>query len=181
MIPQPLSRAVSTLAVVMCALPPAFAANQSKQQVELQKEGIELMGQVLEAARDIRYNADRLSMLSKSLTISKWTHYHHLMEIKSLVNEGLQPAFQRLSEIRPQLPEWKQQSIDNMMEAAKALAADANSAILSKKEAGPMPSPLNAEYKTLISNVYQHADSLVKTAETAREYAKTKLKAEQGG
>src|SRR5579872_4064174 len=103
------SRRMFAVAVVGL-LPSAFPADPPKEEIVLQKEGIELMGQVLEAALDIRYNADRLNSFTKSMTISRWTHYHHLNEIKLLVNDGLQPAFQRLTEIQPRLPDWKQQS-----------------------------------------------------------------------
>ena len=151
---------------------------QSTEQVKVQKEGIELIKQVEDAARDIRYNADRLNAFSKSTLTSKWSHYHHLNEIRNLVNDGLQPAFKRLSEIQVQLPAWKQQSIDSMMESAKTLAADANSAILNKADSGAVPAPLNAEYKRLISTIYQHADTLVKSADAAEAYATEKLKAE---
>jgi hypothetical protein len=111
------------------------------------------------------------------MTTSKWTHYHHLTEIKTIVNDGLNPAFQRLTQIQPQLPEWKQQSIDNMMVAAKALAADTNSAILSQRDAGAVPTLLNHEYKDLIVKIDQHADNLAKTADAAVAFASAKLKA----
>jgi hypothetical protein len=103
-----------------------------------------------------------------------------LNEIRNSVNDGLQPALKRLSEIQTQLPAWKQQSIDSMMESAKTLAADANSAILNKTDSGAVPAPLNAEYKRLISTVYQHADTLVKSADAAEAYATEKLKADGG-
>jgi len=173
-------RPVSLLAVV-CAIPSAFAASQPKEQLQLQKEGIELMGQVAEAARDIRYNADRLNSFNRSMTVSRWTHYHHLTEMRSLVNDGLQPAFQRLQEMQPQLPEWKQQSIDAMLESAKVLAADMNSAILSKNDAGTVPPAMNAEYKDLVTKIFQHADTLLKTTDAARSFASAKLKEAESG
>jgi hypothetical protein len=132
---------------------------------------------VQEAARDIRYNAERLNSFTKTSMISKWTHYHHLTVIKSLVNDGLQPAFQRLTEIQPQLPDWKQQSIDNLLSSAKALAADVHSAILAKNDAGAVPPMLNSEYKDLVNTINQHADTLVKSAEEARTYATARLTA----
>jgi hypothetical protein len=50
-------------------------------------------------ARDIRYHADRLNSFIGSAQISRWTHHHHLAQIKSLVNGGLRPALQWLTEI----------------------------------------------------------------------------------
>ena len=167
---KPRRKSISIL-VISSLAPIAFAASPSEKQIELQKEGIEMIGQVADSARDIRYQADRLKSFTRSIMISKWTHHHHLLEIKSLVNDGLQPALQRLTEIQPQLPDWKQQSIDDMMVAAKALAGDANSAILSKKDAGTVPPALNSEYKDLVGKIYQHADTLVKTADAAMAYA----------
>jgi hypothetical protein len=73
-------------------------------------------------ARDISHHADRLNSFTKNTLISRWTQKHHLNQIKDLVNDGLQPALTRLTEIQPQLPEWKQQTIDQMLEAAKTLS-----------------------------------------------------------
>jgi hypothetical protein len=114
-----------------------------------------LIGQVLEAAKDVRYDADRLNSFNRSAQVSKWTHFHHLTRIRSSVNEGLQPAFQRLVEIQPKLPGWKQKRIDDMLESARALAADGNSAIVSRKDAGNLPPALNSEYRELVAGIYQ--------------------------
>jgi hypothetical protein len=159
-------------------LPSAFGAAPGSEQIALQKEGIELIGQVVEAARDIRYDADRLNSFTRSTQISTWSHSHHLTYIKSSVNDGLQPAFQRLTEIRPKLPAWKQKRIDDMLASAKALAAEVEAAI-SIKNAGTTPPVLNPQYKDSISRIYDHADTLIRTAEEARIYATEKLKAAQ--
>jgi len=163
---------------ILSLLPSGFAASQPKDQIAIEKEGVQLIGQVREAARDINYNADRLNAFTKSVQISKWTHYHHLTEIRTLVNEGLQPAFDRLTEIQPQLPEWKQKSINDMLQSAKVLAADVHSAILSKNDAGTTPPYLNSEYKELVVRILQHSDTLMKTAATAQTFAEAKLKAD---
>jgi hypothetical protein len=167
--------AVSRLAALALVAPGAFAADQA--QVDLQKEGLQLIQQLKETARDIRYHAERLESFSNSVQVSKWTHYHHLTEIKGLVNEGLQPALARLCEIQPQLASWKQEAINNLLDAAKSLSADAHSAILSKNDAGVVPPYMNAEYKDLVSKIYQHADRLFKTSDTATNYANNQLKA----
>jgi hypothetical protein len=105
----------------------------------------------------------------------------HLSKIRDLVNDGLQPALTRLTEIQPQLPDGKQQSIDRMLEAAQTLAADTNDAILTKNESGAVPPALNAEYKNLLERIDQHAEFLVKTSEAAGDYTSARRKAHQAG
>jgi hypothetical protein len=175
-----IARGVSMLAVATL-LPLAFAAESPKSQVELEKEGIELIHQVEEVARDVSYNADRLNSFTKTMQVSRWTHAHHLTDIKNLVNDGLRPALNRLTEIQPQLPDWKQQSIDKMLAAAKVLAADTNSAILTKNESGTVPPAMNAEYKSFVARMYAHAEALVKTSDAAGTYAEARLKAPEAG
>ncbi|MFN7998257.1 MAG: hypothetical protein U0Q18_31845 [Bryobacteraceae bacterium] len=175
-----ITRSVSTLAA-FALLPAAFAATVSVQQLETEKEGLQLIRQVEEVARDVRYNAGRLNSFNSTLLISKWTHIHHLSQIRSLVNDGLKPALERLTEIRPELPAWKQESIGRMLESAKALAADADSAILSKNEARGVPPALNAEYKSLVARIYDHSEDLVKTSDAAGTYAAARMKASKAG
>ena len=180
MILESITRRVSMLAVI-ALVPSAFAASATKEQLTMQKEGVELIRQVEEVARDVRYNASRLNAFTRGMQISTWTHRHHLDQIKSLVNEGLRPALTRLTEIQPQLPEWKQQSIDKMLEAARILAADTNDAILTKNDAGNVPPALNTGYRTLVSRVEEHAEALVKTSDAAGTYAAARLKAAEAG
>jgi hypothetical protein len=180
MIFESITRRVSMLAVI-ALVPSAFAAGATKEQLSMQKEGVQFIRQVEEVARDVRYNAERLATFSRDLQINRWTHFHHLDQIRSLVNEGLRPALTRLTEIQPQLPEWKQQSIDNMLEAAKTLAADTNDAILTKKDAGAVPPAMNAEYKALVTRINEHAAALVKTSDAAGTYAAARLKADEAG
>ena len=175
-----ITRQMSMLAVVGL-LPAAIAAGQTKAQVEMEREGIQLIRQVEEVARDVRYNAERLNAFAGSPLISRWTHTHHLEQIRSLVNEGLRPALTRLEEIQRQLPAWKQDSIDRMLESAKTLAADANSAILAKSETSNVPPAMNAEYKALVAEVHRHAEALVKTSDAAGAYAAARLKADEAG
>jgi len=162
-------------------IPSAFAASATEQQLEMEKEGVQLIGQVEGVARDVRYNAGRLNSYTSSMQISKWTHVHHLKQIKSLINDGLRPALTRLEEIQPQLPEWKQRAIDKMMESATALASDVNDAIFTKNEASTVPPAMNAEYKGLVTRIYGHAEALVKTSDAAGAYAAARLKAHEAG
>lgn len=180
MILESITRRVSMLAVI-ALVPSAFAASATMEQLAMEKEGVQLIRQVEEVARDVRYNAGRLTSFTSNLQINKWTHVHHLDQIKSLVNEGLRPAMARLTEIQPQLPDWKQQSIDKMLEAAKTLAADTNDAILTKNDAGAVPPAMNAEYKKLVSRIDEHAEALVKTSDAAGTYAAARLKAAEAG
>lgn len=180
MITATITRRVSMLAA-WTLIPPAFATSISVEQLEMEKEAVQLIHQVEEAARDVRYNAGRLNSFTSSTQISKWTHVHHLDQIRSLVNDGLRPALARLEEIQPQLPEWKQQAIDKMFVSARALAADANDAILAKNEAGTVPPAMNAEYKGLVTRIYEHSEALVKTSDAAGTYAEARLKAHQAG
>lgn len=180
MITATITRRVSMLAA-FALIPSAFAASGTNDQLEMEKEGVQLVRQVEEVARDVRYNAGRLNSFTNTIQISKWTHVHHLEQIKSLVNDGLRPALARLEEIQPQLPDWKQQAIDKMIESAKALAADANDAILTKNEAGTTPPAMNAEYKGLVTRIYDHAEALVKTSDAAGTYAAARLKAHEAG
>jgi hypothetical protein len=175
-----ITQRVFALAAIVL-VPSAFAASASVNQLAMEKEGVQLIGQVEEVARDVRYNADRLAILKTSPAVSRWTHVHHLEQIKSLINEGLRPAMERLAEIQPRFPEWKQDSIDKMLEAARALAADTNDAILAKNDAGAVPAPLNPEYRSLIDRVHKHADALVTTADAAGAYASARMKAGQAG
>jgi hypothetical protein len=46
-----------------------------------------------------------------------------------------------------------------MLEAAKTLAANTNSAILAKNEAGAVPPAMNTEFKGLVARIYGHAEN----------------------
>ena len=181
MITTTITRRMSMLAA-FALIPSAFAASPTvtAEQLEMEKEGVQLIRQV-EVARDARYHAGRLSSYTRSIQVTKWTHVHHLSQIKSLVNDGLRPALMRLEEIQPQLPDWKQQAIDRLIESAKALAADVNDTFLVKNEAGALPPAMNAEYKGLVTKIYSHAEGLVKTSDAAGTYAAARLKAHEAG
>lgn len=178
--PESMMRRMLMLAA-LAITPAAFASKVSVDQIRMEKEAVKLINQLEETARDIHYNSERLSALSRDPRASKWTHVHHLDHIKSLVNDGLRPAFSQLMEMQAHLPEWKQQSIDKMFAAAKALADDANSAILKKREPGGPPPFMNAEYKELIASMNQHSEELLKTSDAAGTYAAARVKADEAG
>ena len=139
------------------------------------------MSQMEEVARDIHRSADRLDSFARTGQVSSYTHKDHLMQIKSLVNEDLQPALSRLTEIRPDLPEWQQDAVDQILDSAKGLAVNTNSAILSMNEAAGAPVLLNAEYGEFVSLISDHAEALVKTADAAGTYADAHLRAVEAG
>lgn len=150
-------------------------------QVAVEREAVQLIAQVEEVARDVAYNADRLQVLASNIGVSRWSHYHHLDSIKSLVNDGLRPALARLTAIEKQLPEWKQESIDRMLADAKRLADDSSSAYIAKAKGGALPAPLNSEYTRFVAEVVTHATALEKTADAAHSYAEAHLKASEAG
>jgi hypothetical protein len=157
-----------------------LAAIPTPQHIELQKEGIQLIGQVEASARDIRSHAAHLDSLSTNLRSSRQTHYDYLSRIRSSVNDALRPAVERLAEIQPELPEWKQQSIHTMINGAAELAAHATEAITTASD-GPAHPAMNIEYKELVTRVYEQADSLVKTSDAAGDYGSARLKALNAG
>jgi len=168
---------ISMIAVL--GLMPAMlsaAGSASVQQAALEKEGLELIDQIEDVARSIHFNTDRLVAHGR-IHMSKWTHAHHLNDIKGLINEGLRPAVSRLAEIQEQLPEWKQKSVERMMASAKALAADTNSAIFTMNENGGRPVVLNEQYRALLDSMDEHAENLVRTADAAGEFAAAHSKA----
>jgi hypothetical protein len=176
-----ITQRAALLAIV--GLLPAIPASASAQEpIRVQKEGVELIRQLESVARDLRYNAGQLQSFTGTILVSGSAHNHRLSEIRNLMNERVRPLVARLVEIQPLLPEWKQQTIESMFEAAKSLKADASSAILSTQKrsvAGPLA--LNAEYKELVSKIYEHADRLVRTADAASSYAAARLRASEAG
>jgi hypothetical protein len=159
----------------------AAAEAVTSKQLALERESVRLIGQMEEVARDIHYNADRLSSLTVPARTTRWSHSHHLTQIKELVNHGLKPALARLTEIQPELKGWQQDTIDQMLTSAQALAADTNSAILTHNEVNTLPLGLNSEYRDLIASMNEHAQMLVKISDAAGNYAAAHEQAEEAG
>lgn len=177
-----ITRGLSMLTAVSL-LSAGFAIGEpaTPKQLAIEKEGVQLINQLEDVSRDVQYNADRLSALNRNPGTSKWSHNHHLMQIKELVNDGLRPALTRLTEIQPELKDWHQDAIDRMLASAKALAADTNSAILTHNEVGSIPLAFNGEYKDLIEKINGHAETLVKTSDAAADYAAAHEQAQEAG
>jgi len=160
-----------SLAAMVAILPAALPAQSTVtvQQAALEKESFELIDQIEDVARSVHNNTDALRMHA-SRNMSRWTNSHHLMQVKELINTGLQPAMTRLTEIEPQLPAWEQHAIDRMLESARTLAADTNSAILTLNENGSSPVVLNDEYRAFLDTMDQHAENLARTADVTGDY-----------
>jgi hypothetical protein len=175
-----ITRRVSQFLVVSL-MPMAFAFGEAPSRTDVQKEAIRLIGKVEGVSRDIRNHADRLEALNRDSLISPLTHHHYLSQIKTLVNDGLNPALVRLTAIQPELPVWKQQAVDEIVTRAKALATDTNAAITNKNETKYLPAALNYDYAALLSSINEHAQALVATSDAAGDYAKSYFKAAQAG
>lgn len=161
-----------SLAAIVALLPATLPAQDkvTVQQVALERESFELIGQIEDVARSVRYNTDVLRMHA-SRNMSLWTTRHHLTEVKSLINEGLNPALNRLIEINPQLPAWEQHAIGRILESARTLATDTNSAMLKLNENVTTPVVLNSEYRAFLDTMDEHADKLTSTAVAAGDYS----------
>src|SRR5437868_7935573 len=141
-------------------LPPlVLAAGEVREPFEAEQEATQLIGQTEDVARGIHQSATRLDSFARTGYISTSTHKDHLMQIKSLVIEELRPTLDRLTQIQPDLPEWQQGAIDQMLESAKALAANTNSAILNINQNGNRPMLLNADYRDFVSQMNEHIAS----------------------
>ena len=173
--------AVTLLASAAFAQSDPFAGHTREQRV-IDKEAIALVQEVEEVGRDVRYHVERLaSFPSPGSVESRWTHDHHLTEIKELVNDRLRPALTRLVQIQALLPDWKQETIDQMLGSARELSADASSAFVTKAKNSTMPPAMNEEYRTFVAGMTKHAEALVKTSDAAHSYASAHLKATEAG
>lgn len=173
-----------TLALTAAALlfPASLAVAETSDQVAVRKEGIELTERVEKAARVIQNEADRLSVMRNNSNIAKRTHQHHLQKIANQVNEELKPSLERLAEIQPDLPQWKQQAIDEMRSTAVELAANTNAAILNRNAAAQyVPARMDANYGQLLQNMAAHSERLTEVADATGDYAEAQLQGAAAG
>jgi hypothetical protein len=175
-----INRRVS-MVTIFGLLPLTLVAGVVREPFEIEQEGAQLIGKMEDVSRNIHQNADRLDSFARTGQLSLSTHKEHLTQIRSFVNEGLRPTLDRLTEIQQDLPEWQQDTIDQMLESAKALAANTNSAILNIRENGNRPMLLNADYREFVSQISEHVGFLVKTADAAGDYAEAHQKAIEAG
>jgi hypothetical protein len=173
-----LTRQVSMLAI-FGLLPPSFVIGETVtlKQLETEQEGIKLIHQVRDLAREVQYHAEQLNYVTGATQISKRTQPRYLDQIKSQVNEGLRPEFKRLTEIQPQLPARHLVIIDQMLASAKALAAGTNPAIRNQNSDGVVNNP----YVELIININKHADALANISNAAADYGTAHRQAAETG
>jgi hypothetical protein len=155
------------------ALLPATLPAQNKvavQQVALEKESIQLIDRIEGAARSVHFNLDTLRTKANR-NLSREFNNHHLMNVKQSINNGLNPALNRLIEIKPQLPAWKQATVEKILVSARALAMDTNSAFMTLHENVTTPVVLNAEYRSFLDTMNEHAGKLVSMADAAGDYS----------
>ena len=176
-----ITRSLSMLSLFALSTPLVFGGAPVEDLTAMQRQGVSLIREVEDAAATAQYHADKLRTFARSFQISRGTHANDLHLLGNVVNDQLRPALMKLETLQPQLPGWKQQSIDKMLAAAKALAADTNNAILAKREALNVPAAMNAEYRTLVDKVYLRASELVKLSDAAGTYAAARLKATGAG
>jgi ElaB/YqjD/DUF883 family membrane-anchored ribosome-binding protein len=140
-------------------------------------EGTQLINRLEESARNLRSDVADLQSFSNVLGISSSTHYGHLDRIKSRVNGDLRSTTARLEEIQAELPAWQQDAVDKLLLSSIALAQDTDAAIRARNDAGSTPALLDAEYQDLLSRMYRHSETLVKTSDAAGAYADAYRKA----
>ena len=173
-----------TLAFTAVALlfPASLALAEISDQTAIKKEGIELTERVERAARVIQNETDHLSVMRNNSHIAKRTHQHHLQKIANQVNGELKPSLERLAEIQPGLPQWKQQAIDEMRSSAVELAANTNAAILNRNAATQnVPARMDANYGQLLQNMTVHSERLTEVADATGDYAEAQLQGADAG
>ncbi len=171
--------AVRALAISLML--PLLAAAELPQQTQARKEALQLTRSIEQTSRKIQRDADDLGMGHRS-QFSNRSHNIKLQRIKTHINEQLKPAFDRLAELQPQLPEWKQGAVDQMRSSAVSLASSTNEAILklNNNQIG-RPAALNSEYGQLVASMASHADSLVQLADATSDYSGAQLKGHEAG
>lgn len=173
-----------TLAIAAAALlfPASFVVAETSDQIAVKKEGVVLTERVEKAARVIQNEADRLNVMRNNSHIAKRTHQHHLRKIANQVNEELKPSLKRLAEIQPDLPQWKQQAIDEMRSTAVELAANTNAAILNRNAAPQyVPARMDADYGQLLQSMAAQSERLTEVADATADYAEAQIQGVDAG
>jgi hypothetical protein len=174
------TRCISLLTIV-ALMTAAAAIGQQRRQRALEEEAGVLICQAEKTARKIHYNTEQLVSLNHGNQVSQRSHYHHLEQIKSLINDSLGPSLSRLTEIAQALPRWQQAAIKQMLTTARALVEDTNAAMVAKKEAGSIPTVLNDRYHETVARMNFYAYVLVKTSDAAGDISSAHRKGEEAG
>lgn len=163
-------------------LPGTLMATELTNQTKARKEAADLAQHIERTSLQIQKEADRLQSMSRSGQISNGTHKNGLRQIKNHVNEGLQPAFNRLAELKPHLPEWHQAAIDHMRTSAANLALNADAAILNRNPDGSrLHAVMDQDYKQYVANIQERASVLAQVADATEDYGSAQLKGHQAG
>lgn len=163
-------------------LPGTLMAGELTNQAKTRKEAVKLTQHIERTSLEIQKEADRLHSMSRSGQISNASHKHGLQQIKNHVNEQLQPAFSRLAELKPELPEWHQTAIDHMRTSAANLALSANAAIVNRNPDGSgQLAVADPDYKQYVANIHERATVLAQVADATADYGSAQLKGHQAG
>jgi len=163
-------------------LPGALSATELTNPSKARKEAVKLTQHIERTSLAIQKEADRLHSMSRSSHTSNMSHKYGLMHIKSRVNEQLQPAFSRLAELKPHLPDWHQTAIDNMKSSASNLALNANAAIENRNPDGSgLVAVADQDYKQYVANIHERATVLAQVADATADYGSAQLKGHQAG
>ena len=163
-------------------LPGTLMASELTKQTKSREEAVQLIKHIERTSLAIQKHADELNAMARTSQISNTTHKSGLRQIANHVNEDLQPAFSRLDDLQPELPDWKNAAIDEMRTSAANLAADTNAAILNRNPDGSRMLPVvDPDYKKLLSNIHERATALVEVADATGDYGSAQLKGHQAG
>ena len=164
------------------ALPGMLLASGSSDSTKSRKEALELTRSVERTSRQIQKVTDELASKSRNGHYSNQSHQQSLHQLKIHINEQLQPALSRLTELQPDLPTWHQDAIDQMRTSAATLAANANAAISTRNPGQARLTPvLDTDYRQLVDNMGSRASVLTQVADATGDYASAQLKGNRAG
>lgn len=178
------TRRQSTILALSLALllPGTLMAGELTNQAKTRKEAVKLTQQIERTSLEIQKQADQLHSMSRSGQISNTSHKHGLQQIANHVNEQLQPAFNRLAELKPELPDWHQTAIDHMRTSAANLALNADAAIRNRNPDGSGQLAVSdPDYKQYVANIHERATVLAQVADATGDYGTAQLKGHQAG
>ena len=178
-----IAKHITALALtVTLLLPGTLMASELVDQAKARKEAVKLTERIEITGRDIQRQAERLAAMHVSNQYSNQSHQYALNRIAAHVNDGLQPDLQRLMELKPELPQWHQDAIDQMHATAANLAANTNDAILNRNPDGSRQLPIfDSGYQRMIKTVNNRATALVQLADAAGDYGDAQLKGNRVG
>jgi len=171
--------AVGALSIAL--LLPVFAAAELPQQTKARKDAIQVTRSIETTTRAIHKQADELVAAQRN-NHGNQTQKIRLQRIADSINGQLKPAFDRLAELQPDLPEWHQTAIDQMRSSAASLAANTNAAILNRNASTQgHPVVLDPEYGQLVANMTSQAGALIQVADATSDYGSAQLKGHSAG